>query len=357
MMRKTDYIIAILFGLALIGAYSIYKPFLLSISVALLLTMATANIHKSITFRVSSEYLSATFLTLMLFIILFVPIIYITTTGVQYLSTMDSSIVTKITNKLISLSENIPIVNEWLGENFTDEKILEFIKESTATITKAGSQSFGFVKNIFFVIIFYFVLNLNGEKLFKTIKNFLPMDDKEGSRVLTEISSTMEIVFYSILVTAIFEGILFGTMVSFFGFDGLLFGIIYGFASLIPIIGGAVVWIPLSLFAWSSINANAGIFIAFYSIIIISIIADTFIKPIIIKYIKDNVLKSSVKINELLIFFSILAGMSSYGFWGMILGPAITSFLIAMSRVYISLYGHEALVKRKRVVREEEDEQ
>ncbi len=221
--------------------------------------MATANVHKSITFKVSSEYLSATFLTLMLFIILFVPIIYIATIGAQYLSTMDASIVTKVTNKLISISEDIPILHEWLGENFTDEKILEFIKESTATITKAGSKSFGFVKNIFFVIIFYFVLNLNGEKLFRTIKNFLPMDDEEGSRVLTEISSTMEIVFYSILVTAIFEGILFGAMVSFFGFDGLLFGIIYGFASLIPIVGGAIVWMPLSLFAWSSINANAGI--------------------------------------------------------------------------------------------------
>ena len=131
-------------------------------------------------------------------------------------------------------------------------------------------------------------------------------------------------------------------MASFFGFDGLLLGIIYGFASLIPIVGGAIVWIPVSLFAWSSINANAGIFVAVYSVVIISVIADTFVKPIIIKYIKDNVLKSSVKINELLIFFSILAGMSSYGFWGMILGPAITSFLIAISRIYIKLYGHNA---------------
>jgi predicted PurR-regulated permease PerM len=33
--------------------------------------------------------------------------------------------------------------------------------------------------------------------------------------------------------------------------------------------------------------------------------------------------------------------MSSYGFWGMILGPAITSFLIAISKVYIELYGKD----------------
>ncbi len=31
----------------------------------------------------------------------------------------------------------------------------------------------------------------------------------------------------------------------------------------------------------------------------------------------------------------------------MILGPAITSFLIAMSRVYVSLYGHEALLNAR----------
>ncbi len=342
MMRKTDYIIAILFVLALFGAYSIYQPFIVSIVVALLLTMATANMHNSITMRVSSEYFSATFLTLMLFIILFVPIIYIATVGVQYISTIDASTITKITHKITTLAENIPILNDWLHEHISDEKILDTVKTSTSTLTKAGSQGFGFIKNIFFVIVFYFILNLNGEKLFNLMRNFLPMKDEDGNKILTEISSTMEIVFYSILVTAIFEGILFGVMSSFFGFNGLLLGIIYGFASLIPIIGGAVVWMPISLFAWSTLNANAGIFIAVYSVVIISIIADTFIKPMIIKYIKDNVLKSSVKINEMIIFFSILAGMSSYGFWGMVLGPAITSFLIAISRIYIDLYGHNA---------------
>lgn len=149
----------------------------------------------------------------------------------------------------------------------------------------------------------------------------------------------MEIVFYSIIVTAIFEGFLFGIFISFFGFNGLLFGTIYGFASLIPFVGGALVWMPVSLYAWSNNNSTDAIVIALYSIIVIFIIADTFVKPMIIRYIKINVLQSPTPINELIIFFSIVAGMSSYGFWGMIFGPAITSFLIAISRIYIDLYG------------------
>jgi predicted PurR-regulated permease PerM len=129
-------------------------------------------------------------------------------------------------------------------------------------------------------------------------------------------------------------------MISSFGFNGLLLGIMYGFASLIPFVGGVVMWVPVSLYAWDTLGANAAIFIAIYSVLVIAVIADTFIKPMIIKYVKDEILHSSTQINELLIFFSIVAGMSSYGFWGMILGPAITSFLIAISKVYIELYGN-----------------
>ncbi len=343
MMNKSDYVIAILFILALLGAYSIYQPFLLSIIVALLLTMATANINKNIRSRLNSQRTSATILSLLLLLILFVPIIYIATTGVQALASIDANIITQTTTNLISLAEGIPLLEDWSKEYLDNEQILTNIETSTTMLTEAGSQGIGFIKNVFFVIVFYFILNSYADKLFTLLTSFLPMNDIEGDKILKEISSTMEVVFYSIIVTAIFEGLLFGIVISFFGFNGLLLGTIYGFASLIPFVGGALVWMPVSLYAWNTLNANSAIIIALYSVLIISILADTFIKPMIIRYIKDNILHSNTRINELLIFFSIVAGMSSYGFWGMILGPAITSFLIAISKVYIELYGKNTL--------------
>ena len=342
-MNKSDYVIAILFILALLGAYSIYQPFLLSIIVALLLTMATANINKNIRSRLNSQRTSATILSLLLLLILFVPIIYIATTGVQALASIDANIITQTTTNLISLAEGIPLLEDWSKEYLDNEQILTNIETSTTMLTEAGSQGIGFIKNVFFVIVFYFILNSYADKLFTLLTSFLPMNDIEGDKILKEISSTMEVVFYSIIVTAIFEGLLFGIVISFFGFNGLLLGTIYGFASLIPFVGGALVWMPVSLYAWNTLNANSAIIIALYSVLIISILADTFIKPMIIRYIKDNILHSNTRINELLIFFSIVAGMSSYGFWGMILGPAITSFLIAISKVYIELYGKNTL--------------
>ncbi len=203
-------------------------------------------------------------------------------------------------------------------------------------MTTAGSAGLGFVKNMFLVVVFYFIINFYGERFFELIRALMPVSKMKSAKMIHEVSSTMEVVFYSIIVTAIFEGFLFGVMVGYFGFNGVLFGVIYGFASLIPIVGGAT---GLDTGGTVCVVKDGCeyvlLFITGYSIIVISIFADTFIKPMIIKVIKEDLLKSTIEINEMVIFFSILAGMSTYGFWGMILGPAITSFLIAITKVYI----------------------
>jgi len=92
-------------------------------------------------------------------------------------------------------------------------------------------------------------------------------------------------------------------------------------------------WVPMSLYLYAQGDSESAIQIALYSIIVISIIADTFIKPLIIKYIKLE-LKNSIELNPLLIFFSIVAGLSSFGFWGVVLGPAITSLFISILKFY-----------------------
>jgi predicted PurR-regulated permease PerM len=329
-----------------IGAYSIYKPFLLPLTVAILLTMATYNLTKKMIKFFKSRKISAGIATLLLVLIIFAPIVYMATTGVGYMSELSVEKIKHVTVVFKTFGEEIPIVKEWIATALSDEKIAEYIQGATSYLTTAGSVGLGFVKNMILVLVFYFLINYYGERFFELVRALMPINKMKSAKMIHEVSSTMEVVFYSIIVTAIFEGFLFGIMVSYFGFNGLLFGMIYGFASLIPIIGGAVVWLPVSLYAWTTIDANAAIFIASYSVVIVSIIADTFIKPVIIKVIKEDLLKSNIEVNEIVIFFSILAGMSTYGFWGMILGPAITSFLIAITKIYIDYNTKEQLISK-----------
>ena len=334
-MNKTNIVIMILFALALMGAYSIYEPFLLSMVVAMLLTMATYNLTKKVTKRLHSRKLAALIMTIALILIIFIPIIYITTAGIEYLTHIDMKMLKKTIHSVEDFLRNIPYTEGWLDKYFSEEKILLFFKDSAKYITSVGSAGIGFMKNMLLVILFYFVINLYGDRLFELIRQLMPISRIKSTKMIHEISSTMEVVFYSTIATATLEGLLFGIFVGSFGFNGLLLGFTYGFASLIPIIGGALVWVPTAIYSWSQISAQTAWIIAIYSVVMISIVADTFVKPVIIKVIKEDLLKSNIEINEMVIFFAILAGISSYGIWGMILGPAITSFFIAMTRVYI----------------------
>jgi predicted PurR-regulated permease PerM len=307
--------------------------------------MATFNVSKKLVAITNSAKVSSAISTTMLFLLLFAPFVYLGTIGMEYLTQIDEAGIKDTIYAVRAYVEQFPFLQSASEQYLSDVKISEYIQESTSYITVAGGAGLGFMKNMFFVVVFYFFINFYGDRFFEMVLKLLPISPAKGTKMMGEVSSTMEVVFYSIIVTAIFEGFLFGIIMSYFGFNGLLFGVIYGFASLIPIIGGFIVWAPVSLYVWTKMDTQTAIIIGVYSVVVISIIADTFIKPMIIKVIKEDILKCTIQINSLVIFFSILAGMSTHGFWGMILGPAVTSFLIAITKVYLDYNEKEYVYK------------
>jgi predicted PurR-regulated permease PerM len=342
-LSSTSLVMLLLFGLALYGGYVVYAPFLLPMAVAMLLNMATYSLTKRLTRRFGRRGVSAVVMTLLMTLTLFAPLIYIVTTGATFVSQVDKATI----REMLESIRHLPWIQVWfedLGSDyFSVEKVFSGLQSSAHYLTSLGSAGLGFVKNMFLVVLFYFVINLYGDKMFVLIRQLIPISQLKSARMIHEVSSTMEVVFYSTIATAVLEGFLFGVFVGTFGFNGLLLGILYGFASLVPVIGGALLWAPLSLYAWSQSDLQTAWMVALYSIVVISIVADTFVKPLIIKIIQKDLLKGSVEINEFVIFFAIIAGISSFGIWGMILGPAVTSFLVAMTRIYIDFSQNETI--------------
>ena len=336
---KPKYFIAILFATSLYWMYLLYAPFLLAMMIAGLLAISTANIQVFFEKILKSEFRAAIVSTSLLAILFFAPLGYFLTTLTIKLNTLDLDIFLDIKAFVTNFIDNPPEFLLFLkpyASNFLKElnvsDITANILSFTATI---GKFSAGFLKNAFMIIIFYFFAQYNGASILNFIKRIVQMSVDDVTLLVSELSSVMGVVFYSILVTAMFEGVLFGIAISFMGYDGLLFGIMYGFASLVPVVGGVLMWLPFMLFELSIGNTNSAIFIALYSVIIISIIADTFIKPMIIKFISTNLLKEDDnKIDELVIFFAIIAGLATFGFWGMILGPAITAFFLTILKLF-----------------------
>ncbi|MBT0605745.1 AI-2E family transporter, partial [Campylobacter lari] len=230
--------------------------------------------------------------------------------------------------------------------NFIEPKIKEFLASIdlnsiskniltyASSITKFGTK---FLTDMVLICVFYFFANLYGAQLISYIKTIVPMKKEETQGILSEVSNVMSVVFYSMVLNAILQGILFAIITKFYGYDAILMGILFCFSSLIPVVGGALVYVPISLYEFANGNLHGALVIFLYSVIMISFVADTLVKPYILKWINEKLVQIPTQINELLIFFAMIAGISSFGFWGIILGPAILTFFISTLKLYVIL--------------------
>lgn len=336
-MNSNKIFFTAIFLIVFYWVIQLYSPFLLIIAIASLLSIATSSINIAIMNITKNKVLTAFLSTLLLSLLFFAPIVYIFSALGFIVKNFDPQIITKVIAYITQLDIQLPDALAPFKQNVDDFLINFDVTIITTTLVKnatlIGKNSAFFLKDMVLIVIFFFFVNLYGKSLVTYIKDLAPIDNEELDLVFGEVANVMSVLFYSILVTAIFEGMLFSVVGIAFGYDGLLLGILYGFASLIPIIGGALMWVPLCLYELAQSNYYNAIIIATYSIIVISLFADTLIKPLIIKYI-NKLAKIPTKINELLIFFAILAGLSTYGFWGMILGPALTALFISILKLY-----------------------
>ena len=336
---KPQYFIAILFATSLYWMYLLYAPFLMVITIAALLAISTATIHEYIEEHLHSKLASALISSALLALLFFAPLGYFLGSLTLWLNSLEADTLYKvelyINNFLINPPEYLLFIKPYVADILKEVNINTITAQALSIAAKIGAFSAGFLKNAFLVIIFYFFALYNGEAIVSFLKRAVQMSVEESTLLARELSSVMSVVFYSIITTAMFEGALFGIAVSFMGYNGLLFGIMYGFASLIPVVGGALMWLPFMIYEFAIGDSKSAIFIALYSIIVISIVADTFVKPLIIKWINQKLLtENDAKLNELVIFFAIIAGLTTFGFWGMILGPAITAFFLTILKLF-----------------------
>ncbi len=348
---KPQHFIILLLLISGYFVYLVYKPFLQAIAIAILLMFATLGISRKIGKRVDQRWQISAIMTLLLGLMFFAPLVYLINAAALLVANIDTYAIASHLHKIETFLQSLSLPQEWLeklqldpqsihnaiADIFSEEHINGYLKSAGAFVGTMAAHSAAFFKDMVLILIFYFFAYLYGEPIGHFIKRILPLDTAQTQLLFNELSNSMGVVFFSILVTAIFEGALFAAIVIFFGLDAVLLGILYGFASLVPVIGGALMWVPVSLYLWSTQGATAAIIVALYSIIVISIIADTFIKPMIIKEIDYKLLKETNALNEILVFFSIIAGLATFGFWGMIIGPAITTLFIAILKLYDQL--------------------
>ncbi len=218
---KPQYFIAILFAASLYWMYLLYAPFILAMTIAALLAISTSHIQNSLEKLFKSKLLAALSASFLLAVLFFAPLGYFLGTLTVQLNTLDPETLTKIELYVRDFIQNPPsflaFITPYIKDSVQDINLQSLTANALSVTGKIGAFSAGFLKNAFLIIIFYFFAQYNGAYIISFLKRVIQMSVEDSTTLAKELSSVMSVVFYSILTTAMFEGVLFGVAVYFIG--------------------------------------------------------------------------------------------------------------------------------------------
>lgn len=324
--------------LVILAMMYLYQGFWMDFGIAALICIATIGLKKRILRLIPSNFFASFFSVFVLTLVFVVPILFVAQQALLFFSHLKSEQLVFYFNAskegILNLLSRFPFLNSsitQMGDNFSPQDLINLGLKIGPLI---GKQTLQFVIDTVFIILFLFMLFYYARYFYLLFLKFMPFAIRQSREIYEEVSSVLKIVLFASIINLILQGVAFGSLIGFLRYENaILLGVLYGIASLIPVVGGAIVWIPVVGYELYLGNYYAAFGIALYSIVFIAGVIDSLLKPFIIGLLNRNMLENPLRLNELVIFFAIFAGFSSFGFWGIIIGPAITAFFIAILRL------------------------
>ena len=192
-----------------------------------------------------------------------------------------------------------------------------------------------FAVNIFVLVFVLYFMLIGGKKMEQYVNDLLPFNDDNTQNVIHEINMIVRSNAIGIPLLAVIQGGVAMIGYWIFGAPNILFaGFLTCFASIIPMVGTALVWFPIAVYMALIGNWVQAIGLAIYGGAVISQL-DNLIRFIIQKKMAD--------IHPLITVFGVVIGLSLFGFMGVIFGPLLLSlfflFVDMFKRGYLDARG------------------
>ena len=170
--------------------------------------------------------------------------------------------------------------------------------------------------NFFIMLFVMFHIFLDGKRIWGYLLSVSPFRESDQKRIVAGIRNVTGAIFYSIFGTALIQGCL--SMVAFriVGVPALFWGTLLGICSIIPFVGTGLIWVPVTVYLFLAGQVGRGIFILLFCGCFVANV-DSIIRPLLMKR------GGKTGMSYMVLFFSILGGLQTFGLIGIIYGPII----------------------------------
>jgi predicted PurR-regulated permease PerM len=218
------------------------------------------------------------------------------------------------------------------SETFSNEigsAIRSFVTKTTNSMMNSFSNIISNFPIIFLQLIvtfftFYFVLR-DRDELISYIQSLIPFSKEVEKKLFKSTKDITLSVLYGQIIIGIVQGLVAG--IGFYIFkvpNALLLTALAALAGIFPIIGTAIIWLPVAIYLLIGGNTLAAMGVTIFGVI--SSIIENFIKPVFIS--------RRTHMNSSIILIGMIGGLFLFGILGVILGPLILAYLLIILELY-----------------------
>ncbi len=333
--------------------FKVIQPYLNTIIITILLATLWYPVHSRIVKLVKGrESLAAVISCILVILVVVLPLSLLSLAlieqGISSFKAVQSWIQQGGLDKLLN-SDQVTWIKEFL-KNKVGLETLKFSELSStlmnfstgvgqflfshggAIIQNASAILVKFFLMIF--ILFYFLRE--GPEMTEWLLHMIPLSKTHEEELITKIRMVSRSAIMGALGTGVAQGIAGGIGLMIVGIPALFWGAMMGFASLVPVVGSALIWAPACIYLLIMGSWGKAVFLALWCMAVVGSI-DNFLRPWL--------MKGEAGMSTLLLFFAILGGLSYFGLIGIIYGPLI--FGLCAVLLYIYELEYSSFLKRQ----------
>lgn len=209
------------------------------------------------------------------------------------------------------------------------------VGEKTAAAVGVAARATGLLilQGTMMLIALYFLL-LHGDELLAWLAGVLPLPYRQTRELLAEFKTVSYAVVVSTVVTAAVQTVaaLIGLFIARVPYP-LFFAALTFFAAFVPTVGAAAVSLLAALILFATGHPYMALFLALWALVVVGLV-DNLVKPMLIR--------SGMKMSGALVFFALVGGLATFGTAGLLVGPLVIAFFLALVRIYQRDFRHLA---------------
>jgi predicted PurR-regulated permease PerM len=332
-----DRLGALLFyGVVLLLAYLTYlivAPFLSSLAWAAVLVILTYPVYERLIPRFGHT-VAALATTAGVLLVIMVPLIFVMIAfvrqGVQAVHILQFKFQANhfiaATRFWQRLQERFPE----LGTTDLTDSLREYGQRAASFVaSKLGAilqNTAAFLFHLFVTVLVMFYLYRDGESLMTRFREVLPFGGVNRDRMLSDARQLIFASVTSSLLASATHGFLGALAFAAAGVEAPIFwGVMMGFFSFIPVVGSALIWIPVAVSLIIAGHWIRGVAVLILCAIIVTVV-DNVVRPWLIS--------GRTEVGGLVIFLGVLGGITSFVLLGLILGPVVLAMVAILLEVY-----------------------